>query len=152
MRKWKNQLYFGAMPGRYQSIEEWLSEMKANAVTRVVCLAPPKEIQLRSPAYRLWRQHQTEYEVTDVPIPDYGVPDEDGTEFFWRAAARVARDIENGRRVFIHCGAGIGRTGTFASAVLVSAGYEPAFAIREITAVGSYPETPRQTELIADSP
>jgi len=152
MRTWKNLLYFGAMPGRYRPIEDWLSEMEAAGVARVVCLAPQDEIAKRSMQYHLWRKSQTEYEITDVPIPDYGVPDAAGTDLFWREAVRVADDIEKGRRVFVHCGAGIGRTGTFACAVLVAAGYEANNAMREIREVGSQPETRRQTALVKSLP
>jgi protein-tyrosine phosphatase len=152
MRTWKNLLYFDAMPGRHRPIENWLSEMKAAGVNRIVCLTPQGEIVKRSTAYHLWRQTQTEYEVTDVPIPDYGVPDAAGTEVLWREAARVARDIERGKRVFIHCGAGIGRTGTFASAVLAVAGFGATEAMQEIKATGSRPETSEQVELVHSSP
>ena len=152
MRTWKNLLYFDAMPGRYRRLENWLSEMEAAGVARVVCLAPQDEIVRRSTQYHLWRKSQTEYEISDVPIPDYGVPDAAGTERFWREAVWVAGDIKKGRRVFVHCGAGIGRIGTFACAVLVAAGYKADNAVREISEVGSQPETRRQTALVKSLP
>ncbi len=67
---------------------------------------------------------------------------------FWEEAARVAEQTRNGTRVFIHCGAGVGRTGTFASAVLMALGYDVEDAIREIAPLGSSPETSRQREFL----
>lgn len=66
----------------------------------------------------------------------------------WEEAARVAQDTRDNRRVFIHCGGGVGRTGTFATAVLMSLGYDVEDAIREIAPLGSSPETPRQREFV----
>lgn len=152
MRTWKNLLYFDAMPGRYRPIEDWLSEMNAAEVARIVCLAPQDGIVRRSTTYHLWRKSRTEYEITDVPILDYGVPDAAGTERFRREAVRVAQDIQSGRRVFIHCGAGIGRTGTFACAVLIASGYEANNAMREISPTGSHPETQMQVEPVEALP
>lgn len=151
MRTWNDLLYFDAMPGRYGSIETWLVEMKENAIDRVVCLAPADEIRQKSPPYHLWRQHQTEYEITDVPVPDYGVPVDEAAQRFWEETVHTAQDVREQRKVFVHCGAGIGRTGTFAAGVLLAMGYEPASAIQEISAAGSQPETSRQKAFITSS-
>lgn len=148
MRNWNEKMFFGAMPGRYDGIETWLEELRRHSIARIVCLAPASEISRRSPAYHLWRAQQSDYEVTDVPVPDYGVPEDDDAARFWSEAERVAREIGDGKRVFIHCGGGIGRTGTFAAAVLISMGYEPAQAIREVEPTGSSPETARQREFL----
>ncbi|MEX2443140.1 MAG: hypothetical protein WD492_06030 [Alkalispirochaeta sp.] len=48
----------------------------------------------------------------------------------------------------VHCGAGVGRTGTFADAVLMSLGYTYNDAYEEINAAGSHPEMPAQREFL----
>jgi hypothetical protein len=75
MRTWNEKLYFGAMPGRYEAIETWLAELAEHRIDRIVCLAPQEEITRRSPAYHLWRAKQHDYEITDIPVPDYGIPE-----------------------------------------------------------------------------
>ena len=148
MRTWNEKLYFGAMPGRNEAIGIWLAELAEHRIDRIVCLAPEEEIMRRSPVYHLWRAKQHDHEITDIPVPDYGIPEGSTADEFRQEAARVARDLGQGRRVFIHCGAGVGRTGTFAVAVLMELGYDLNAAIREIKPIGSGPETPRQREFL----
>lgn len=149
MRTWKDKLYLGAMPGRHESIEKWQDELQQHRIDRVVCLAPADEIKKKSPAYWLWRQKNADIEVTDVPVPDYGIPMGDDAAHFREEARRVAQEMRYGSRIFIHCGAGVGRTGTFAAAVLLAMGYDLSAAIREIEPLGSWPETSRQREFLS---
>ena len=87
-----------------------------------------------------------------APVPD-GWTDTDG------ASATVAfltayyglvdlGGLSAGRRVLIHCGAGIGRTGTLAVCVLVALGQTRAEAEAVVRAAGSQPETPEQHALV----
>lgn len=82
--------------------------------------------------------------LVDIPIEDYGAPTVEVAPLFWREARRVAEMITAGERVFVHCTAGRGRTGTFGVAVLMNLGYEYADAAGELWAVGSYPEAEEQ--------
>ncbi len=50
--------------------------------------------------------------------------------------------------ILLHCAAGIGRTGTVASCVLVALALTPDEAARRVKAAGSYAERPEQVELI----
>jgi len=50
----------------------------------------------------------------------------------------IAGEIENGGKVYIHCGAGVGRAPTMAAAYLVSRGDTPGQAYERIRAVRSF--------------
>ncbi len=58
-----------------------------------------------------------------------------------------ARELPDGPRTYIHCGAGIGRTGTFAGAVLCRIGYAPENTCAEIRAAATFPVTEQQRAL-----
>jgi protein-tyrosine phosphatase len=83
----------------------------------VVCLNEEHELADRYPDYVAWLRAQPSERVVWCPIPDLHAPEFD--EF-----APVLTDIVDrvvaGDRLIVHCGAGIGRAGTMAVAVLVS--------------------------------
>ncbi|MCS7173952.1 MAG: tyrosine-protein phosphatase [Armatimonadetes bacterium] len=67
---------------------------------------------------------------------------------FVRLASEVARRLQQGAGVLVHCGAGIGRTGTFAACVLMALGLDRAEAVRRVKEAGSCPETGEQEDLV----
>lgn len=153
MRNWKNKLFLDAMPGRQKvgrlsgDFDLWKQEMTENAITTVVCLTPEESTQAQSPKYAAWRKQQYssgKYELIDLPVDDFRAPEPFVAGRFWRQAKQVALKIEAGEKVFVHCGAGIGRTGMFAVAVLMQQGYSYDEAYREVAAAGSNPETVEQ--------
>lgn len=152
MRNWNNTLYLGAMPGRYAPLDDWLNRMRERGITTMVCLTPAEEIAGKSPAYAQWLSGQSEVDVTRIPIPDYGVPEGQDVARFWTAAKEMAALTGTGAKVFIHCGAGHGRTGVFAIAVLIQLGltYEDAYA--QILSAGSEPEETRQRAFLKQGP
>ncbi len=168
MRTWKNRLYLDAMPGRKfagrlaGNFSRWLREMEEHRIGTVVCLAPEEQIAAESPQYRVWRERRRHRQadgtgksrvtLIDLPIDDLQAPALFAAGRFWNTARHVAELIDNGERVFIHCAAGIGRTGMFAVAVLMSLGYDYPVASREIAGVGSLPETPAQREFLKRGP
>ena len=161
MRTWKNTLFLDAMPGRQKvgrgsgDFDLWQQEMTENGIATVVCLTPEESIQAESPEYAAWRKRQYgfgRYELIDLPVDDFRAPEPFVAGRFWRQAKQVARKIEAGEKVFVHCGAGIGRTGMFAVAVLMQIGYTYDEAYREIEAIGSNPETPAQQAFLQNGP
>lgn len=165
MRTWNNTLYLGAMPGREKpgrplgDFSGWLQEMQENTIRVVVCLAPDEQIAADSPEYSEWRRARLDdahgtanMELIDIPVDDYRAPEPFVAARFWRAAANVSEKIDRGERVFVHCGAGIGRTGMFAVAVLMQKGYSFEDAYREIDAIGSHPEVVAQREFLKKGP
>jgi protein-tyrosine phosphatase len=128
-----------SMPGRYEPLVETWSEVQRLAVAAIVSLAPLDEIREKSPEYaesietnaipcQLWR----------LAICDYQGPDDD--QAFWQLATRVMETLRQGDNVLVHCGAGIGRTGMFAIAVLMALRLVDEEAQRRVKAAGSEPE------------
>ncbi len=64
-----------------------------------------------------------------IPVQDFHAPTLDQLDQFVR---EVETSTAEGRVVGAHCGAGLGRTGTFMAALFVSRGMEPDAAIAEI--------------------
>lgn len=66
-----------------------------------------------------------------LPIRDMTAPT---PEDLLRAVRFIRREDESRHRVLVHCGAGLGRTGTVLACYLVSEGEEPGTAIQRIRA------------------
>jgi len=113
----------------------------------VVCLSERHEIAERYPAYVEWLQANAPDRALWYPIPDLHAPG--------AAAADALLDslhaqLAEGRSLLVHCGAGIGRAGTVAVALLVGFGVPLADAlvsVRDHRAMAG-PEAGAQTELL----
>jgi protein-tyrosine phosphatase len=87
------------------------------------------------------------------PIPDQGVT---SPEHYDRIMADIERALAGGRKVFVHCWGGIGRTGTVVGIWHVHRGHSPDAALERIAAARKgtikagrpSPETPVQVEAI----
>src|SRR5919109_4460506 len=142
------RLFLHSMPGRYEAYEDARQEIATYQLTRVVCLAPLAEVKTKSPLYAQaieaarpsWKQEM-------FPVSDYGIPEDRDT--FWHLAQRLATGLQSGERMLIHCGAGIGRTGTLAICVLLALGVTADDARAAVEAAGSSPETSAQLEVIS---
>ncbi len=96
----------------------------------VVCLCQAHELDDRFPDYTTWlREHEGRGSARWFPTPDLGV----------RSLAETAAlvdvllaEVTAGEDVLIHCGAGIGRAGTLACAVLMAAGSDVPTALRVV--------------------
>jgi ADP-ribosyl-[dinitrogen reductase] hydrolase len=85
------------------------------------------------------------------PIPDHGVPRDPQHMVETVAALRAALDA--GRRVYVHCRAGIGRTGTVVACHLMDCGLEPREALIRLNDLwqdnersASWPDVPETDE------
>ncbi len=141
------ELVLSAMPGRYRPLDEDIAEAESSGISRIVCLAPRSEIQVKSPAYaRALRSRSLPWPVEFFPIEDRGTAD--NREAFREFISHMAADLRAGEGILLHCGAGIGRTGMVAVCVLISLGSPKAYAEMVVRRAGSYPERPEQRELI----
>ena len=139
-------LWLGPMPGRLRSFEEDLADLNGRSVSRIVCLTPLAEIEEKAPGYAIALTGELDVAVTHFPITDFGVPADEAGLF--ALSGEMARALAAGERVFVHCAAGIGRTGTFAICVLRALGLDSNEAAAFVASAGSGPETDAQKALV----
>jgi len=136
-------MYLHSMPGRYEPLEQSWAEVARLSITQIVCLAPADEVAATSLSYAAAIDVGTvPCRICQFPMVDFGAPAD--LEGFWLAARATADALRRGERVLAHCCAGIGRTGTFAIAVLLALGIRLEQAEQAVCAAGSWPETEAQ--------
>jgi protein-tyrosine phosphatase len=141
-------LWLHGMPGREEPLERVWAQVRVHGIQTIVCLASSDEVRVKSPSYAAALDAMSApCSVEAFPIPDFGVPED--PRAFWGLASEIATQLTRGRRILIHCGAGIGRTGTLATCVLVALGQSPLEAQAAVSTAGSHPETPEQAALVA---
>ena len=136
-----------AMPGRARPWPEDAAELSALGVACVLRLTSDQETGKYSPHYlEAIRRGLLPWEEIHLPMPDYGIPT-DGPRFL-EVLGLVGERLASGQLVLIHCAAGIGRTGTVATALLMSLGLDRNEASRRVGQAGSHAEDPRQVSFL----
>ena len=85
----------------------------------VVCLCEAAELAGRYDGYVAWLRAADGDAALHRPVPDFHVPT---PEALHALLDDIDARLEAGETVLLHCGAGIGRTGTVAAAVLLRHG------------------------------
>ena len=143
----RGKLFLHSMPGRLEAWARAAQALVEQRISAVICLARDGEIADKSREYgQALREGALPCAVIRFEIPDFGVPDD--RESFLSLACEIAKRLLKGEHILIHCGFGIGRTGTLAECVLVALGQTVTEAHRVVTEAGSGPEKGEQQELI----
>jgi hypothetical protein len=144
------RLLAGAHPGARRDAAARVAELRAAGVTAFVDLTAPGELppyaQLARPAVHHPR-----------PVTDFGVPSD---EELLATLDLLDRLVDGGDTVYLHCYAGVGRTGTVVACRLVRQGATPDEALARIaelrsgcsTAHRGSPETAQQRALVGRWP
>jgi len=128
-------------PGLYGSLEDDLAYLREQQVGAIVSLTdtplPAEAIRRRELAYL----HE--------PVTDFTAP---APEQLDRIMDFIAGQTERaGRLVLVHCGAGLGRSGTVAAAFLVRSGMEPRAAVARVRELRPFAiETEEQERAVVD--
>lgn len=143
----KGRLLLHSMPGFAEAYQDARAAIVKSGVQQIVCLNPNHEIRSRSPEYF----HEIQVNALPCALAHLPMTDmtADAAEATVLATARdTAARLRKGETVLVHCAYGIGRTGTFASVLLMTLGQDKDDAIDAVYAAGSRPEAPPQLALI----
>jgi protein-tyrosine phosphatase len=99
--------------------------------TAVVCLNEAGELADRYPAYLRWLRANAPERARWFPVPDLHAPP---LEAALELVADLRARVDAGQVLLMHCGAGIGRAGTMAAALLMSMGVARADAVATVAA------------------
>lgn len=145
------QLYLSYMPGYHRSVEihtaAW-SRFPTGTHAYVLCLAGKAERRRKSPDYPKFLEVVNLRERwIEFPIRDRSVPND--LPAFLRLLDRLGEIlVQPDHLLAIHCAAGVGRTGTVATALLVRMGQTYDEAIAAVREAGSGPETESQKRVV----
>ncbi len=143
----RGALWLHSMPGRREPWERFLAEAQAARLGLIVCLTPRHELASLSPEYdAALRADALPARWQHLPMRDFGLAD--NVAALRDGIVALAREVEAGEAVLLHCAAGIGRTGTAAACLLKSLGLARDEALQRVRDAGSSPESAAQSGLI----
>ena len=122
--------------------------LAATGAAAVVCLNQRHELEDRYPDYVRWLEAEAPSRAHWHPVPDLGAPAPDAADAL---VGELRRRLDAGDGLLVHCGAGIGRAGTVAAAVLLDLGLglDEALALVRAHRPMAGPEAGTQRDLLA---
>ena len=143
----KGNLYLHRMLGRGESLSAVSQRIDGLNISRVLSLASLDEIKVHSPDYYELIQSQSyHWEQIIFPVADFDVPSDQNA--FINLLKEETVFLRGGGNLLVHCGAGIGRTGTYAICQLMALGLAIDEAQKVVKAAGSFPETKEQLNFV----
>lgn len=143
----KGRLWLSAMPGRHTPWPAFLDDARRAQLDIVVCLNPLDEVAYVSPAYySAITASELPCRWMHLPMRNFALAEQ--FHAFKPAVEQIARELQGGASVLLHCAAGIGRTGTVAACVLKQLGLPKEEALWRVRDAGSSPESAVQTGLV----
>ena len=142
-----DRLLAGKYPGgkNPQEIERRLGALLEAGFDAFVDLTEPGEL----PPYEPYLPESAHY--ARKPIPDHGIPRQ--PSHMAEILATLDAALNAGRRVYVHCRAGIGRTGTVVACHLINQGLTPPAALARLNELwqqsdraDTWPEVPETDE------
>jgi hypothetical protein len=114
----------------------------------IVCLNERAELAPRYPDYVAWLDANVPDRAVWRPIPDLHAP---AIEVLQPWLAELRERLASGHNLLMHCGAGVGRAGTVAAALLITAGMPIADALAVVAGhrPSAGPQTVEQQDLLA---
>ncbi len=121
--------------------------LAAVGADRIVCLCEPAELAARYPRYVEWLATEGRDQAITFPIPDLHAPEVDAALPFLDHLVDL---LAEGQVLLMHCGAGIGRAGTMAAALLIRMGAARTVAVATVARSRPMagPEAGAQAELL----
>jgi hypothetical protein len=115
----------------------------------IVCLCERDELDQRYPGYVSWLDANQGQGAKWFPVPDLHAPP---VAEALPLLADLRRLVHGGHGVLMHCGAGIGRAGTLAAALLMGMGVARSQALAMVATARPLagPEAGAQTELLEE--
>ena len=142
------RLLLHSMPGRFEAIERVWHQVRSDAIGAIVCLTEQYEIHLKSTQYaQALASGTVPCAVLPFEIREGGVPEDRNA--FWGLANDVAKRLQRGEAILIHCAGGVGRTAMLAVSVLLALGEPMSAAESVVSQAGSTVETTPQVEMLS---
>jgi len=124
-----------------------MQEISKAGIDAILALASLEETRRKSPDYaQAIADNHLPCIRKEFPITDYSAPPD--RDAYLRFVHEAAADLRAGKKILVHCGAGIGRTGMTAVSILTALGFPLDDTLLRVEAAGSGPETPEQDALV----
>jgi protein-tyrosine phosphatase len=141
---WSGRLAIVARPRGGDWLVDEVSSWRTDGVDTVVSLIEDAEAQQLDVVHEPQAAEAYGMRFISFPIPDRGVPA--SVDAAISLIGRIARHLERGSTVAVHCRQGIGRSGLIAAGVVMTSGVGAQEAIQIVSAARGIgiPETPEQ--------